>query len=123
MSRQWGLAKVLRGVRRAVQVFLLLAGVIMSHNASAEPEGGVTVVLFSQPYCINCEVIKRYFTEKKVVFQEFDIVESVVAREYFEKFGGRGTPLVVVGKEVMHTFDPDRFWRLYRQTPEGIDPS
>lgn len=73
----------------------------------------VRVVLFSQTYCASCAVLKKYFDEHGVVYTEFNISNSPVAKDYFDRLGGRGTPLLVVGSDVMQVFDSARFWRLY----------
>jgi len=67
------------------------------------------VVLFSQPDCPPCHVLKLILEERCVVFEERDITRDPAAvRELLEKYKSHSTPTLVVGDEVMIGFNPDR---------------
>lgn len=105
-------------MRQTIKILVLsLLFVRISH---AEPELA-TITLFSQTDCAACEVAKRYLTARDVPYREFNISESPLARRYFEKLGGRGTPYFIVNNKRMQGFDSQRFWSLYGQPePEGL---
>lgn len=73
------------------------------------------VALFTQTFCPSCLAAKRFFEREGVEYREFDIETSPVAREYFEKLGGRGTPFLVVNGQRLQGFDEERFRALYRR--------
>ncbi|MBK8970653.1 MAG: hypothetical protein IPM37_04540 [Hahellaceae bacterium] len=106
----------------ALAALMLFAATGLALSDEAVP---VRVTLFSQTYCASCAVLKKYFDQHGVVYSEFNISTSDVAKQYFDRLGGKGTPLLVVGSDVMQVFDPERFWQLYRvrdsQLPRG-DP-
>jgi glutaredoxin-like YruB-family protein len=67
------------------------------------------VVVFTQPDCPPCMVVKMFLTEKGVVFEERDItVDADAVRELTEKYGSHSTPTLVIGDEVMIGFNPER---------------
>ena len=93
---------------------LLSAAASQAHSET----GGIT--LFSQTYCAACEVAKRYLDAREVPYREYNISDSPLARRYFEKLGGRGTPFFIVNNKRMQGFDSRRFWSLYGlPVPDG----
>jgi glutaredoxin-like YruB-family protein len=67
------------------------------------------VVLFSQPDCPPCHVLKMLLEEKGVTFEERDITrDPSAARDLMEKYKSHSTPTLVIGEEVLIGFDPDR---------------
>jgi glutaredoxin len=75
------------------------------------------VILFTQPGCLNCEVMKIFLEAKEISFEERDISLDAAARvELLETYHCRTAPTVVVltvaGAEVIEGFDPDRLDRF-----------
>ncbi len=75
------------------------------------------VLLFTQPGCLSCEVVKIFLEAKGINFEEHDIVTVPVARaQLLETYQGRMAPTVVIltptGAEVIEGFDPDRLDRF-----------
>jgi len=67
------------------------------------------VVVFTQPDCPPCIVVKMFLIEKGVVFEERDItVDADAVRELTEKYGSHSTPTLIIGDEVMIGFNPER---------------
>jgi glutaredoxin-like YruB-family protein len=67
------------------------------------------IVIFTQPECPPCHVVKLFLTEKGLVFEERDISrDSEALRELTEKYGSHSTPTLVIGDEVMIGFNPER---------------
>lgn len=85
----------------------LLAGNMIGKTGGADSQ----VVLFSQPFCPGCEAAKRYFQGHHISYLEFDITTSRVARDTFERLGGRGTPFFLIGGERLHGFSVPRIER------------
>jgi glutaredoxin-like YruB-family protein len=67
------------------------------------------VVIFTQPDCPPCYVMKLFLEEKGVAFEERDItLDPAAGRELTEKYSSHSTPTLVIGEEVMIGFDPER---------------
>ena len=67
------------------------------------------VILFTQPDCPPCHIVKLFLTERGVVFEERDITQTPSAlRELTEKYHSHSTPTLVIGDEVMVGFNPER---------------
>jgi len=66
-------------------------------------------ILFTQPDCPPCHVLKVFLDERGVAFEERDITADPEAvRELMEKYGSHSTPTLVMGDEVLIGFDPER---------------
>ena len=67
------------------------------------------VILFTQPDCPPCHIVKLFLTERGVAFEERDITRNATAmRELTEKYHSHSTPTLVIGDEVMVGFNPER---------------
>jgi glutaredoxin len=71
------------------------------------------VLLFTQPGCISCELIRFYLEAKETVFEERDISSDSDARRLMtEEHGSHQTPTLVIVSggvaEVVVGFDPVR---------------
>jgi glutaredoxin-like YruB-family protein len=71
------------------------------------------IVLFTQPDCPPCQVLKLLLTEKGAAFEERDITRDPDAvRELTEKYKSHSTPTLVIGDEVLIGFDPVRIDKI-----------
>ncbi|MFC3151051.1 glutaredoxin domain-containing protein [Litoribrevibacter euphylliae] len=70
------------------------------------------VIMYSTTWCGYCKKAKRYFQENQISFVEYDIEEDLRAKQRFDALGGRGVPLILVGKQKMSGFDVPRFERM-----------
>jgi glutaredoxin-like YruB-family protein len=67
------------------------------------------IVLFTQPDCPPCQVMKILLVERGVPYEERDIIADPAAvRELTEKYSSHSTPRLVIGEEVIIGFDPER---------------
>lgn len=67
------------------------------------------VVLFTQPDCPPCHIVKLFLSEKGVAFEERNIqADAAAVKELLEKYKSHSTPTLVIGDEVMIGFDPER---------------
>ena len=62
------------------------------------------VVMYSTSHCPACVSAKQYFAQKGVSYQEIDVEKSADGRAAFEKLGGRGVPLIMVGEKRLEGF-------------------
>jgi len=71
------------------------------------------LLLFTQPGCLSCELMRVYLEAREIAFEERDIgADSVARRAMTETYGGEETPtLVIFSGDVPHVisgFDPAR---------------
>lgn len=76
---------------------------------TAKPQTEVT--LYVMPQCGFCEKARQLLTQRGVTWNEFDIAGSAEAKREFTAKGGVGTPLIVVGEEVIRGYDASRIDR------------
>lgn len=87
-------------------------------NNSRKPASSHTsrkVVMYSAEWCGVCKRARKYFQENRIAFREKDIDKSTPARREFKELGGRGVPLILVGKRKLSGFSPDSFEKIYRR--------
>jgi len=82
------------------------------------------ILLFSQPNCLSCELMKVFLEAKGIVFEERDISADVEARRaMIEQHGSRETPTLVVffgeTQEMVVGFDPVRLDQLLDAAPSS----
>jgi len=72
------------------------------------------VTMYGAEWCGVCKKAKRYFKKNNISFTEYDIDKSAKGRRDYEKLGGGGIPIILVGKERMSGFSVSSFQRLYQ---------
>jgi glutaredoxin len=73
---------------------------------AAKPQTDVT--LYVMPQCGYCEKTRQLLTARGVTWTERDIVSSAEAKRDFIAKGGVGTPLILIGDEVIRGYDASR---------------
>ncbi|WP_163831169.1 glutaredoxin family protein [Spartinivicinus ruber] len=73
------------------------------------------VVMYSAEWCGYCKVARNYFQSNKIPFKEYDIDKNEKARQEYQELGGKGVPLILVGKKKMSGFTQQRFESLYNR--------
>ncbi len=79
-------------------------------------------VLFTQPGCLSCELMKVFLEAKEIAFEERDISVDLDARNVMmEQHGSNETPtlVLVVGdaEEVIVGFDPELLDQFLSSAP------
>lgn len=72
----------------------------------------MSVVVYTQPSCSQCEQTKRFLSVKEVPFEVVDITEDAEAFEFVVSLGYRSVPVVVSGDEHWSGFKLDRLSSL-----------
>jgi glutaredoxin len=73
------------------------------------------VVIYTTDWCGICRQAKQHFKRNHIPFREFDVENSSQGRRDYRRLKGTGVPIILVGKQRMNGFSPDRFDQLYRQ--------
>ncbi len=76
--------------------------------ASQSPAGAnVEVILYATDWCGYCRKAKEFFDANGIAYSEFNIDNNAAARQEFERLGGRGVPLVVIGETVIRGYSEE----------------
>ncbi len=67
------------------------------------------ITMFSTDWCGHCKNARRYFAANGIAFTEIDIEKSGAGHKEYKDLGGKGVPLILVGKKVMRGFSAERF--------------
>lgn len=74
--------------------------------------------MYSTVWCGFCKKAKAYFKQKGISFSERDIEKSTKAKQEYQKLGGGGVPLILVGNKAgtkkLSGFSIARFKTAYR---------
>jgi len=62
------------------------------------------VKMYSTDWCGYCRQAREYFTRNGIRYTEVDIEKSAAARSEYERLGGRGVPVILVGAQRMNGF-------------------
>ena len=83
-----------------------LDGLLEARSRSAATNGasGKRVVMYTTSHCPACKAAKQYFAQKGVHYEEIDVEASRSGYEAFQKLGGQGVPLIMVGDKRMDGF-------------------
>jgi mycoredoxin len=74
--------------------------------------GNATIVLFTHTGCPGGESARRFLVERNLPYLEQDVAHDTAAQVEFKRLGGIGTPLLQIGTQVMHGFDPEELQRI-----------
>jgi glutaredoxin len=65
------------------------------------------ITLYTTRSCAHCRQLKAWLKQQAVPFREFDIEDNARAFKDFQRLGGRGVPLLLVGQEKIRGFNPN----------------
>lgn len=64
------------------------------------------IKVYSTPTCPYCEMAKEYFKEKKVAYEDINVLEDMNARqEMFQKSNQMGVPVIDMDGKIIVGFD------------------
>jgi glutaredoxin len=81
-------------------------------SGAAAGTGSKKVVMYTTSSCPACKSAKQYFARKGVHYEEYDVNASPAARQEFQRLGGTGVPLILVGDEKVLGFSEQRLNQL-----------
>jgi len=71
-------------------------------------------IIYTAPQCSWCHKEKEWFNENKIEFIEKDVTDEKNAKEIVEKSGQTGTPVTIIGKEILVGFEEDKIKKLLK---------
>lgn len=75
-------------------------------------ENKAKVIMYSTKWCPFCIEARAIFAKKGIPYYDYDIDKSNDGRNQFINLGGRGVPLFIIKKEVIHGLQKARINRL-----------
>lgn len=87
-------------------------GSFVGNGPGQSAVGGAKVRMFMTRWCPYCKKAKAYFQKRGVTYQELDIEHSPQAKAEYDRLGGHGVPVILVGEERMDGFDAEHLERM-----------
>jgi glutaredoxin len=88
---------------------LAIAFAAAAGPAPARAEATPPVVMYATSWCPYCAKAREYFARSGIAYVEHDVEKSARANAEFRRLGGRGVPLIVVGREKLNGFSEQGF--------------
>jgi len=83
-------------------------------NQNQSAASSKKVIMYGAEWCGVCKKAKRYFNANNIPFTEYDIDKSTKGRREYEKLGGGGIPIILIGKQRMNGFSASSFQQYYK---------
>jgi glutaredoxin len=78
------------------------------------PASDKSVVIYTAKWCGVCKSAKGYFRDHDIGYTEYDIETSAKGRADYQRMGGRGVPIVMIGSQRMDGFSASRFAQMMK---------
>lgn len=72
------------------------------------------IVMYATRWCPYCAKARAYFKSKNIAYTEYDIETSASAKQAYDKLGGKGVPVILLGSNRLDGFNVERFETLYQ---------
>ncbi len=69
--------------------------------------GSADVELYVTSWCGYCKKMERFLKEKGVAYIKYDIEHDGNAARTYRELGGGGVPVIRIGSNVVHGYNPD----------------
>ena len=70
------------------------------------------VVMYGTSSCGYCRAARNYLNARGVPYTDIDVESSDAARAEFQRLGGRGVPVILVGNQRMDGFSAERLGQM-----------
>jgi len=75
-----------------------------SHNGA--------VILYATEWCGYCEKARNLMAKHNIEYFEYDIEKSSEGRAQYERLGGKGVPVLLIGEEVVKGYNASKILAL-----------
>lgn len=79
-------------------------GAILRRKPAQPAAASASITMYSTKWCPYCKKARAYFVARGMQYEEIDIEASDGARREYKELGGKGVPLIFVGKKRMQGF-------------------
>jgi glutaredoxin len=73
------------------------------------------VTMYSTTWCGVCQKAKAYFNQNRISYTEYDVENSTKGKQDFQRMGGKGVPIILVGNKRMNGFSQASFEQLFNK--------
>jgi glutaredoxin len=71
--------------------------------------------MYSTTWCGVCQKAKAYFNQNRISYTEYDVENSTKGKQDFQRMGGKGVPIILVGNKRMNGFSQASFEQLFNK--------
>ena len=96
----------------AEKAMVSLGGAPMARTSSPQVKATKQVVIYTTSECPYCKQAKQFLARKGVPFREVNIDMSLTGKDDFNRLGGSGVPLIMVGDHKIQGFNQEALERL-----------
>lgn len=76
--------------------------------------GAREVKILTTAWCGVCKKAKAWLAGKGIYFSEYDVETSDIGRQEYKRLGGKGVPIILVGKQRMNGFSSSRLEEMLK---------
>ena len=67
------------------------------------------VIVYGTDWCKYCELTRKYLQAHQIDYVDMNVDKSPVARQQYERLGGGGVPMVLIGNRRISGYLPEVF--------------
>ena len=72
------------------------------------------IVMYTTEWCTYCKQARAFFQHERIRYAELDVEKSAAARAEYQRIGGRGVPVIVVGTQQMTGFSEPQMRQMLK---------
>ncbi|MHB8535177.1 MAG: DUF4124 domain-containing protein [Sulfuricaulis sp.] len=76
--------------------------------------GARQVKILTTTWCAVCKRAKAYLASKGIPYSEDDVETSAAGKQEYQQLGGRGVPIILVGKQRMDGFSASKLDQMLK---------
>ena len=123
---------MIAGLKRALPLLVLVAGFLLFQNRwrielLLNPIDNTAlqaqdVLMYSTSWCPYCAKTRNFLQQADIPFTELDIEKSDSALKQYQQLGGRGVPVLKIGRIVIQGYDPELMRKALERLPNQEKP-
>jgi glutaredoxin len=82
--------------------------------AAKEGQPRPEIRMFATDWCPYCKKAQAFFAQQGIRYTHVDIEKSDAARAEYQRLGGRGVPVILVGTQRMNGFSQERLAQMLK---------
>jgi glutaredoxin len=86
-------------------------------TVSGSASAGATrpdIKMYSTEWCGYCQKAREYMARNRIRYTELDVEKSPAAKAEYQRLGGRGVPVILVGTQRMNGYSEERFAQMLK---------
>ena len=95
-------------MRRSLLFLLAMLLVVPAQVPAAASDAPTKKVeIFVTSWCPYCKKLESFLKKNHIDYTRYDVEQDAAGSKIFEEIGGEGVPVVRIGHNVIHGYDPD----------------